>query len=295
MTSSSTGADFVSARRRKSTTGAPFVKANSRGGTPAGLLSAGPGGRRGDRGGVAGAERKPKHASGGVAGAGPRPKHASGGVAEAARDTVAQVIALPIAGLVMAVVRPLDGGGTDAAAQEGIDNLTEALEAAEDPARIPAAVVEEAVTHLLAHLATAAFGPAGPIVVIVVRTFVGELTHQALDSGRDNAEVQFAERGIELAGSFADARIGRLAESEPFDEFVSGLLAQGMAAIFGEPADPGAGEDDPAIKAPVAVDEAATFVVQPAFTDEHLLLPDGTVVRHCIAGGLTGSWVRVGA
>lgn len=165
-----------------------------------------------------------------------RAKAAGRDVAKAAEKALADVVAVPITDVVMAGVMPLDGGGENLAAGVQIDKISGAMQEVVDPARIPSALVEKAVTHLLTHLLTpiaaAVFGPVGPVIAIFVGDFAGELTHQVLDAGRDSAGIQFAESAIELTGAFADARIGRLAESQPFSEYVSSLVGQQIVAII---------------------------------------------------------------
>ena len=174
---------------------------------------------------------------------------------------------------------PNEGGG-NAATREDIDTISQALAEFVDPAEIPSVLVEKTVTHL----ATAAFAPLGPpglVIAVFVGKLAGELTHQALDAGRNPAAIQRAESAIELADGFADARIGQLAESEPFREYVSGLLSRSIAAIIHE--DNGVAsahraerlsDRAPTIAAVVVAYEVET----PAITSGSALSGDSTVV-----------------
>ena len=150
-------------------------------------------------------------------------------------DAAATEIAEPIADLVTRMAGLFNGNGDNAPSAECIDEITGVLQAIEDPARIPSLLIEEAVTHVTRHFTAiilGPFGPAGLVVAIFVGKFAGELTHQALDSGRNPAAIQGAESAIELAGALADARIDRLAESDPFRQYVSGLVSRPIAAII---------------------------------------------------------------
>ena len=158
---------------------------------------------------------------------------------DALRDALVNVVTVPITNVVMAGIMPLDSGSENVTAGEQINKVSGMFEAVVDPARIPSALVEKAVTHLLTPIAAAAFGPAGPIIAMFVGNFADELTHQVLDAGRDSAGIQFAESAIELTGAFADAQIGRLAESQPFSEYISGLVSQQIVAIVSGDADAG--------------------------------------------------------
>jgi len=165
-------------------------------------------------------------------------KAAGPDVTEAAIDAVAAVITVPITSAVMAGVTPLGGADINAVAGERVDNICEALQDIVDPARIPSALVSRAVTHLLAPLATASFGPIGPVIAIFAGNFAGEFTHQILDASLDCADIQQAESAIELAGVFTDTSIGRLAESQPFADYVSDLVGRQVAAIIDKRVDP---------------------------------------------------------
>jgi hypothetical protein len=152
---------------------------------------------------------------------------------EAFCDTLAEMVAKPITDWVMLPMRPLEGNGENGATREGIDKTCKGLTLIADPARIPSAVVDKVVAHLTAHLlAATTLGPIGPVVAIFAGKFASELTHQALYGGRDAAGAQAAVDTIELTGAFADAQIGQLAESEPFREYVSGLISKPIAAII---------------------------------------------------------------
>ena len=154
-------------------------------------------------------------------------------VEQAARKAVANVVAKPITDFVMRGV-PSERGGVNAAAGEGIDKFCEGLTLIADPARIPSVVAEKVVAHLTAHLlAATTLGPIGPIVVFFAGKFASELTHEVVDGGRDAAGAEAAVGTIELVGGFADEQIGRLAESEPFREYLSDLISEPIAAIIG--------------------------------------------------------------
>ena len=153
-------------------------------------------------------------------------------VPQAVRDALADVIAVPITNVVMVNLRSLGNGGKNGAAGERIDTISEGLQALVDPARILSGLVEKAVTHLAAPIAAATFGPIGPVIAIFAGNFAGELTHQALDSDRNVTGIQRAESAIQLTGAFADARIGRLAESESFRDYVSGVTGRQITAII---------------------------------------------------------------
>ena len=165
----------------------------------------------------------------------PSVKPAGIDLGEAAGDAAATEIAEPIADLATRMAGLFNGNGDNAPSAECIDEITGVLQAIEDPARIPSLLIEEAVTHVTRHFTAiilGPFGPAGLVVAIFVGKFAGELTHQALDSGRNPAAIQGAESAIELAGALADARIDRLAESDPFRQYVSGLVSRPIAAII---------------------------------------------------------------
>ena len=154
---------------------------------------------------------------------------------EAAGDAAASEIAEPVADLALRIVGLFNGNGENAPAAECIDEITGVLQAIEDPARIPSFLIEEAVTHVTRHffaVVLGPFGPAGLVVAIFVGKLAGELSHQTLDSGRNPTAVQGAESAFELAGALADARVDRLAESDPFRQYVSGLVSRPMAAII---------------------------------------------------------------
>jgi hypothetical protein len=175
-------------------------------------------------------EKKPKTGS--------RETPVSDPVEQAARKTVANVVAKPITDFVMRSV-PSERGGENAAAGEGegIDNICEWLMAIADPARIPSAVAKKVVAHLTAHLtdhllAATTLGPIGPVVVFFAGEFAGELTHEVFYGGQDAAGAEAAVGTIELADGFADAQIGRLAESGPFREYLGGLISEPIAAII---------------------------------------------------------------
>ena len=162
------------------------------------------------------------------------------------------MVAKPITDFVMRGV-PSERGGVNAAAGEGIDKFCEGLTLIADPARIPSVVAEKVVAHLTAHLLAATTlayplppldlllivfppstpGPIGPIVVFFAGKFASELTHEVVDGGRDAAGAEAAVGTIELVGGFADEQIGRLAESEPFREYLSDLISEPIAAIIG--------------------------------------------------------------
>ena len=161
-----------------------------------------------------------------------RPTSEGINVEEAIRSALADVISTPITNLVMATITPLDGSGKNVAGEVQIDETSETWEVVFDPAKIPSAWVEKTVTHLMTPLATAAFGHVGLVIAIFIGNFAGELTHQVLDAGRDSARIHAAESSIELTGAFADARIGRLAESEPFSNYVSSLVGENIVAVF---------------------------------------------------------------
>ena len=157
-------------------------------------------------------------------------------VEQAARKTVANVVAKPITDFVMRSV-PSERGGENAAAGEGTDNICEWLMAIADPARIPSAVAKKVAAHLTAHLtdhllAATTLGPIGPVVVFFAGEFAGELTHQVFYGGQGAAGAEAAVGTIELADGFADAQIGRLAESGPFREYLGGLISEPIAAII---------------------------------------------------------------
>jgi hypothetical protein len=154
---------------------------------------------------------------------------------EAASTALADLVATPITKLTMAGIGTLEDGGGNEAAGELVDHFSEALQNIVDPARIPAGLVEKTVTHLVSA-ATATLGPIGPVVAIFAGKFAGELTHQVLDADRDPAGIQSAENAIELADAFADARIGRLAESEPFADYLNDMLGKPIEAIVSEDA-----------------------------------------------------------
>jgi hypothetical protein len=252
-------------------------------------------------------------------------------VGQAACDALAQVVAAPLTGAVVAGVRPLDGGSADIAAQGQIDGLSEALQAVVDPGRIPSAVIQKAVTHLLTPLAAAALGPVGAVVAIFVGNVAGDLTDQVLNTGRDIAAERLAENSIELGGALDDARIGRLAESQPFTEYVGGLLAQPIAAIISEAATPH-GERHRTMRAPAACVVVAAYEVDTpgdrsssTLSDEppaarirlvssavmycipesavlgrgraskyqYLRLSNGTIVRRRLDDGRPGPWTRM--
>jgi hypothetical protein len=127
---------------------------------------------------------------------------------------------------------PFDGAGTKAATGEQIDKISEALQDVVDPAKIPSALVGKTLTHLLTPLATTAFGPIGPVITIFIGNFASDFTHQLLDAGLDPTWIEYAESAIELSGAFADARIGCLAESQPFHDYVSSLIGKQIAAVI---------------------------------------------------------------
>jgi hypothetical protein len=203
-------------------------------------------------------------------------------VAEAVRDALADVIAVPITNLVMVNLRSLGDGGKNGAAGERIDTTSEGLQAIVDPARIPSVLVEKAVTHLIAPIAAATFGPIGPVIAIFAGNFAGELTHQALDADRNVTGIQRAEGAIQLTGAFANARIGRLAESESFRDYVSGVTGRQIAAIIGHDSGAATGLNGervtgrpPAITAVVAAYE----VDIPGSRSRSTLSADSTTVR----------------
>jgi hypothetical protein len=134
----------------------------------------------------------------------------------------------------MRAARLLNGSGENAPT-EGIDEITEVLQTIVDPARIPSLLAEEAVTHLTRHITAVVlglFGPAGLVVAVFVGKIAGELTHQALDADRNPNAIRDAESSIDFAGALADAGIDRLGESDPFRQFLSGLVSRPIAAII---------------------------------------------------------------
>jgi hypothetical protein len=156
-------------------------------------------------------------------------------ISEAASNALADLVAQPIIKLTTAGIRTLEGDGGNEAEGELVDHFSEALQDIVDPARIPAGLVEKTVTHLVSA-ATATLGPVGLVVAIFAGKFAGELTHQVLDADQDPAGIESAENAIELADAFADARIGRLAESKPFAEYLNDRLGKEIAAILSEDA-----------------------------------------------------------
>jgi len=114
-----------------------------------------------------------------------------------------------------------------------------------DPAAFASSVVDKAVRHCTAQVLAAPLGPIGVGIAFFAGKFAGELTHQVLDGGGDAAGVQGVERAIELADMAVDARLGRLAESDQFREYVSDLLSKPIIAILpgDTPAAPGQGPD----------------------------------------------------
>jgi hypothetical protein len=156
-------------------------------------------------------------------------------IREAASKALADLVAMPIAKVTTAGIRTLEGDGGNEAAGELVDQFSEALQDIVDPARIPAGLVEKTVTHLVSA-ATATLGPVGPVIAVFAGKFAGELTRQVLDANRDQAGIESAENAIDLADAFADARIGRLAESEPFAEYLTDLLGKPIEAIVSEDA-----------------------------------------------------------
>jgi hypothetical protein len=151
----------------------------------------------------------------------------------AASQALADLVATPITKVTTASIRTLEGDDGNEAAGELVDHYCEALQNIVDPARIPAGLVEKTVTHLFSA-ATATLGPIGPVVAIFAGKFAGELTRQVLDADRDPAGIESAENAIELTNAFADARVGRLAESEPFAEYLNDLLGKPVEAIVSE-------------------------------------------------------------
>jgi hypothetical protein len=153
-------------------------------------------------------------------------------VQDAARDALADVIAEPITDMAVLGARLVQPGIGNAVAGAEIGNLSEVLMDAADPARLPAEVVEKVATHLTAHVLTPALGPVGLVVAIFAGKFAGELTHQLLGSGQEAPDHQDAVRAVEIVGTFADEDLGRLAESEPFRDYVSDLVGESIVAIL---------------------------------------------------------------
>lgn len=188
---------------------------------------------------------------------GDAPSAASEGqdIEEAARDAAADVAARAITDVVMRGVSLFVPGSGSVAAGAAIDNLNEVLQDLVDPARLPAEAVGKATFHVVADLLIPSIGPFGIAIAFVVGEFTEDLTHQLLDDGEDTSDVQDAEAGIEVAGVVADGCIGRLAESEPFSEFISGLAARSIAENLpgGERASATGGEQELTITAVAAV------------------------------------------
>lgn len=182
---------------------------------------------------VSGADDEPSFCFHAVSDPGmPDVKAAGHDITEAAVVALAEVISVPITNVIMAGVMPLDGAGTNVAAGEQIDKTCEALQDIADWAKIPSALVGHAVTHFLMPVATAAFGPIGPVIAIFAGNFAGEITHQTLDAGLCSEGIQYAENASEVAGASADALIGRLAESQPFSDYISSLVGRQIGAII---------------------------------------------------------------
>jgi hypothetical protein len=126
----------------------------------------------------------------------------------------------------------LTGGGPNEAA-EALAGASEIL----DPAQLPADLVQRAVTHLIAHLlATAAVGPAGPFIAVVVGRLAGAVTHQALDPYQDSEPLQDARTAVDLAQALANPAIGQLARSRSFTDCLGDLLGTELGGVISEDA-----------------------------------------------------------
>jgi hypothetical protein len=127
-----------------------------------------------------------------------------------------------------------------------------------------------------------------------------------VDTGLDSARIQHAEDAIELVGTFADASIGRLAESQPFADYISDLVGTRIAAIIDTDGDAAANhESEPitsearTIKAVVAVYEVEVSpnrfgAAATTYPRTVRVRPASLAVLECISAGTVVRRLREG-